>query len=229
MKLKTSLIISALLLAGCGTAPLADPDPIVTPSRTVEQANANIVAAAAEEQRIEDEYLSQELICYKRFFVNDCLDDAKEVRRMGLMGTSARDNEAQHFLRQNALDVRDADIAKNEAEFAAKEAKLAVMPPREPKVVTAVPPAKPSTLAQRRARQVAREQAAVARDQANAGNRAASVADRAQRQADSEQRQKDVAQRKADREAERARKAAQKAADAAAVAADAAKKAAAVK
>lgn len=223
MKLTASIFIAALLLAGCGTAPVADPEPVIPPSRTVEEANAHIVAAAAEEARIDDEYLAQELICYKWFFVNNCLDEAKEVRRIGLIGTTARDNEAQHFLRQNALDVRDAEIAKSEADFAAKEANLAVMPPRTPPVVTPMPPAKPSSVPQRKARQAQKEREAAARAEADAPKRAASVADFEKRKADAAERQKIVAQRKADRAAEQAKKAADKAA-ADAAAADAAKK-----
>jgi colicin import membrane protein len=213
MKLTTLLIIPALLLAGCGTAPVLDPEPAITPSRSVEQANARIVAAAAAEVRIENAYLAQEVVCYKRFFVNDCLDDAKEVRRLALAVTNVQDNEAQHFLRQNALDVRDAEIARNEAEFAAKEANLALMPPREPKAVTAVPPPKPSSLAARKAKQAARAQAAAARAEAEAPKRAAGAAELEQRKADSAARQKVVAQRKAERAADNARKAAEKAAE----------------
>ena len=77
MKLTTYLIIPALLLAACGTAPVADSEPVITPSRTVAQANASIVAAAAEKARIENEFLAQEVVCYKRFFVNNCLDEAR--------------------------------------------------------------------------------------------------------------------------------------------------------
>lgn len=227
MKLTTSLIVLAVFAAGCGTAPVSDPEPIIGPSRTVEQAKAHITEAATEEARIENEYLAQQLVCYKRFFVNDCLDAAKEERRIALNVTTAKDNEAQHFLRQNALDVRDAEIAKAEADFAAKDANMAIMPPREPRTVTAPPPPKPSTVPQRRARQAEREQAAAARTQAEAGKRAASVADFEKRKAESAQRQKDVATRKAERAADQTKKAAEKAAAEAAAAADAAKKAAA--
>lgn len=222
MKLTTSLILIALVSAACGTAPVADPEPTVVPSRSVADANTHIVEAAAEKVRIESEFRAQEQICYKRFFTNNCLDLANEERRIALAGVKARDNEAQHFLRQNALDVRDAEIAQNEAEFAKKEADLAVMPPRVAPVVKPLPPPKPSTLAERRARQAAREQKAVARDAANAGKRANKVAAFDKRQADAVQRQKAVTQR----QAERAKKAADKAASDAAAAAEAAKRAA---
>lgn len=228
MKFKTLFIAAAFVLAGCGTPPVLDTEPLITPSTTVEQANARIAAAAAEQARIENEYAAQELVCYKRFFVNDCLDLAKEQRRVALIGTTARDNEAQHFLRKHALEVRDAEIAKAEADFNAKEAGIAVMPPREPRAVTPLPPAKPSTAAQRKARQAARQQEAAARAQADAPKRAANVAEAAKRKADAAERQKVVAQRLADRQADQARKAAEKAAadaaDAAAAAAAAAKK-----
>jgi hypothetical protein len=227
MKITTSLLIAALILAGCGTAPVVDPDPIVAPSRSVEQANANIVAAAAEEERIEDRYYAEQVVCYKRFFVNNCLDAAKEERRLGLAGTTARDNEAQHYLRQNALDVRDAEIAKNEKDAAEREAKLALEPPRAPKVVTPAPPPKPRTVPDRKARQAARERDDAAKTQAEAGKRAANVAEAAQRREDAVQRQNDAAKRKADRAADQAKRAADKAkadADAAAAAAAAAAK-----
>lgn len=230
MKTISTLTTAALflsILAGCGTAPVHDPEPVIVPSRTPEEANANIVRAATEKDAVEDKFYAQQIACYKRFFVNNCLDAAKEQRRLALQTTTARDNEAQHYLRQHALDERDAEIAKNEKDFAEKEAKLAVMPPRQPKEVSEVPPPKPSTVPQRKARQAAREQADAARVAAEAPKRAASVADLAQRQADAAQRQKDVAKRKADRAAEQAKKAAEKAradADAAAAAAAAAQK-----
>lgn len=220
----TTFFAAAVVLAGCGTAPVLDTEPLITPSANVEQANARIAAAAAEQTRIENEYAAQELVCYKRFFVNDCLDLAKEERRVALSGTTARDNEAQHFLRKHALEVRDAEIAKAEADFKEKEAGIAVMPPRAPRAVTSLPPAKPSTAAQRKARQAAREQEAAARAQADAPKRAANVADAVKRKADAEERQKAVAQRLADRKADQAKKAADKAAADAADAAAANKK-----
>lgn len=230
MKTISTLSTAALflsILAGCGTAPVRDPEPVIAPSRTPEEANANIVRAATEKDAVEDKFYAQQIACYKRFFVNNCLDAAKDQRRLALQTTTARDNEAQHYLRQHALDDRDAEIAKNEKDFAEKEAKLAVMPPRQPKEVSEVPPPKPATVPQRKARQAAREQADAARVAAEAPKRAASVADLAQRQADAAQREKDVAKRKADRAAEQAKKAAEKAkadADAAAAAAAAAQK-----
>ena len=227
MKMTLPLFLAAFLLIACGTAPVVDPQPIVPASGTPEQANRNIVAASTEKERVEDLYYTRQIACYKRFFVNNCLDAAKEERRTALIRTRAIDNEAQHYLRQHALDERDAEIARNEKEFAEKEAKLAVMPPREPKTVSEVPPPKPATVPQRKARQAAREAADAAKFQAEAGKRAASVADAAQRQADAAQRQKDVAKRKAERAADVARRAAEKAkadADAAAAAAAAAAK-----
>lgn len=214
MKTISTLTTAALflsILAGCGTAPVRDPEPVIAPSRTPEEANANIVRAATEKDAVEDKFYAQQIACYKRFFVNNCLDAAKEQRRLALQTTTARDNEAQHYLRQHALDERDAEIAKNEKDFAEKEAKLAVMPPRQPKEVSDVPPPKPATVPQRKARQAAREQADAARVAAEAPKRAASVADLAQRKADAAQREKDVAKRKADRAAEQAKKAAEKA------------------
>jgi colicin import membrane protein len=225
MKLTPSLILIALFSAACGTAPVADPEPTVVPSRSVAQANTHIVEAAAEKARIEAEFRAQEQICYKRFFTNNCLDLANEERRIALAGVKARDNEAQHFLRQNALDVRDAEIAQNEAEFAKKEADLAVMPPRVAPQVKPLPPPKPSTIAARKARQAEREQAAVAREAANAGKRADKVAAFEKRQADAARRQQEVTQR----QAARAKKAADKAASDAAAAATAATAATAAK
>jgi colicin import membrane protein len=184
-------------LAACGSAPQAGNQVAPAPTRSVEQADQRLAAVAAARAAIEARFAERERACYEKFFVNHCLDDAKERRRSALAAQRAIEVEAEHFKRQAKVEERDRAIAEAEAQYKAEEARLANEPPPAPRALSKAPPPRPAPVAERLARQKARTSAAEARDQADAAKRAANVAAFNKRKAESEERQREVAERKA--------------------------------
>ena len=89
--------VAALTLAGCGTM-LLPPNisPVVTPSRSVAEADARLAETRASRTRVEATYLANEQRCYEKFFVNNCLDKAKE------QATKAKDTTGGFLRRKRA-------------------------------------------------------------------------------------------------------------------------------
>jgi len=199
-----------LLLGACSNTELAQEETPPTPTTSPEQAEQRLAAVAAERAAIESRFAEREVVCYDKFFVNRCLDEAREVRRAALVTQRAIEIEASHYLRRLKVEERDKAIAEADAAYAEEEAKLAAEPPpvKEP-AGTALPPprTKPSESRVVRSQQRAQERAADAEKEA--AERAANVAAYEERRRKSEERQKEVARRVAEREA----KAAQRAAD----------------
>ncbi len=222
MHSKISLIAGAALLSASA---LAQP---VAPLQTVEQADANLARVTQEREAAEREFSEQEAICYEKFFVNNCLDKAKEKRRTRLSELRSMEVDANHFKRKHAVEERDRELevrARKDAETAAAHAAN----PPVPKTVAPerTRPAPKQTPAERQAQHEARVREREAQDAAEAGARAKKVEQYQQKQVDSKARQEEIAQKKAERAAKRAKRAADAAAKAAADAEKAKQKAAA--
>lgn len=201
----TSLLLA---LAACGTAPrVSNVTPAVT-VHSVAEADQRLAAVAVERAAIEARFAAREQVCYEKFFVNHCLDDAKERRRSALAAQRAIEIDAEHFKRQAKVDERDRAMAKADAEYKAEEARLAAQPPKPAPEVTATPAPRPGSVGERIVQHKEREQQAAARDKAQAAERAANVAAYEKRKAESEARQRVVKQRLAEKaaKAERAAK-----------------------
>ncbi|MEN3276436.1 MAG: colicin import rane protein [Massilia sp.] len=192
------------LLAACASNSPAPPSETVAPTTSVAQAEERLANVAAERAAIEARYAAREAVCYEKFFVNDCLDEARQRRRSALAVQRAVEVEAEYFIRKNKVDERDRAMAEAEAEYQAQEARAAANPPEAPKGVEPLPPARPTAVNKRMAARNARLQQEAASAQAEAAKRAANVADYEERRRKSEERQRVVAQRKAEREAKRA-------------------------
>ena len=197
------------LLAACAAERQAPPPGPASPTTSVAQADERLAAVAAERAAIEARYAEREAVCYAKFFVNNCLDEAKERRRTALAVQRAIEIEAEHFKRKNKVEERDRAMAEAEAAYQAEEARMAAEPPAPPKAPNLNPPPRPSPVAKRMARHKERTQQAAAKEAAEARKRAANVAAYEERRRKSEERQREVAQRKAEREAKRAAKAEQ--------------------
>lgn len=204
-----ALVMAGLLAACASDQPLA-PASTLAPTTSVAEADARLAGVAAERGAIERRYAEREAVCYEKFFVNNCLDDAKEIRRAALAVQRAIEVEAEHFKRKNTVDERDRAMAASEAAFQAEEARAAATPPRPPKTVTPTPPPRPSSVPGRIARQNARNAQEAAQEPARAAQRAANAAAYEERRRKSEARQREVAKRKAEREAKRAAEQARK-------------------
>jgi hypothetical protein len=194
-------LAAAALLSACGTAPEAANVPALSPTRTVEQANQRIAAVQKERAAIEARFADRERVCYNKFFVNHCLDEAKERRRSALAAQRAIEIEAAHFLRQEKVNERDRAMAEAEARYKAEEEALARQPAPPPRQVTGTPPPRPSSVAGHIAGRDAKLKQAEAREKAEAGRRAANVEAYNKRKAESEERQRIVAKRKAEKAA----------------------------
>jgi len=210
------VLAAALLAAGltaCKTAEQAPP-PAPLASTSTGQAEERLKLVAAERATIEASYTEREIVCYEKFFVNRCLDEARETRRIALGAQRAIEIEAERYLRAAKVDARDRAMAEAEANYQAEDARLAAdpAPVKTPDSSAPKPRAKPAQA--RAARHQAREQDNAARLENDAAKRAANAAAFEERRRKSEQRQKEVAERVAEREAKAARQAAEAAAKA---------------
>ena len=192
--------------------------PQVPATLSVEEADAKLKQSASEREAAEAEFAVRELECYDKFFVNNCLDKAKEKRRLILVRLRAVDAEANYFKRAESVRLRDIDLARTQEDARLDAEKRAAAMPKPVRVVAPEPaPPKPEgkSVAEREAEQAAKVARQAAADAAEAPRRAAREADYARKQADAVARQKRVAQRLAERQAEAQAKAAKAAADAA--------------
>jgi len=203
-----ALLLTALLSACAGPEPVARdvPPPPVT---SVAQADQQLAAVARERAAIEARFAERERVCYDKFFVNRCLDDAKEHRRTALAAQRAIEVQAERFKRQAIADERDRNVAEAERRFEEQDARMAAEPPKPAPTPTPVPPPRKPVAPGRIAERDARLRTAQQQEAADAGKRAQNVRDYEARKAEAEERQRKVAQRKA----EKAAKAAQDAKD----------------
>jgi hypothetical protein len=203
-------VLMLALLAACASKRPAEVRSALPPTTSVAQADERLAAMAAERAAIESRHAEREAVCYDKFFVNHCLDEAKEQRRVALAAQRAIEVEAEYFKRKNTVEQRDKAMAEAEAKFQAEQAEAAAQPPAAPKKIAPVPPARASSVPGRIARRDARAAQEAAAAPADAATRAARVAAFEEKRRKSEERQREVAQRKAERAAKRAAEKAKK-------------------
>ena len=211
--------LTGLMLAACagkGPAPREVAPPPVT---SVAQADQQLAVVKRERADIESRYAERERVCYAKFFVTSCLDEAKERRRSALAAQRAIEVQAERFKRQAAVDERDRKLAEADKKYREEEARLAAQPPAPVREVQDVQAPRPATAPQRVAARNARVKEAQAKEAAEAPQRAKNARDFERRKAESEERQRDVARKKAERAAKAAKKAEEEAARAAKAAA----------
>lgn len=169
-------------------------------------ARARIEATFAEEQRR----------CYGKFFVNHCLSQARERRRVSLEPLTPIEVEANQFLRQRKVDERDAGLVREAEEREARRQRNALMPSqeradisdqREPSAQSAPrPDVTPSDTAGKSERERKHEESVLRRkagQEAEAAERAQKVAAFERKQQQAKERQEKVARRKAERDKHR--------------------------
>jgi hypothetical protein len=175
---------------------------------SVEQADAALVKVAKDRAAVHEQFAASERECSTKFFVNNCLDKAKEKRRAALATLRATEVEANHFKRADSVAKRDADLAERARKDADEAALRAAQPPKPPHEEKAEPPAPTGPrVADREAAYEARMKRIEQQQAAEAGKRAANVAAFEQKKAESERRQAEVARKKAENEAKAKRKA----------------------
>ncbi|WP_409266310.1 hypothetical protein [Massilia sp. BHUDP2] len=201
------VLAAAAVAASLSACASVEPGPAletVDPTTSVEQADQRLAAVAVERAAIEARYAEREAVCYEKFFVNNCLDEAKERRRVALNAQRNIEIEAERFKRRVKVEERDREIAAADAEYKAEEARLAAEPPPPPRDTTALPPPKPSPAASRMARRNAKAKEEAARAPEEAAKAAANARAFEERKRKSEEKQKEVAQRVAERQAKAA-------------------------
>jgi colicin import membrane protein len=205
------LALCLATLSGCTLLP-PSVTPVVPVSTSVEQATHKLEQVAIVRAAVEREYAASEQVCYHKFFVNNCLDAAKEKRRVALAYQGAIEDEAQYYRRKAAVDERDRDVAKAVKEFEVEEARAAAQPAPVPRtVVERVKPAPKATLSARNAKREAKQAQRAEQELADAPKRAANVKAFEQRKLDAEKRQREVAEKLAKKDAKKAAKAAEEA------------------
>jgi len=193
-----TLAAAAASLAACTLSLLPeDVTPVVPPSTSVAQANAKLAQVAVERAAIEATFANSERVCYTKFFVNNCLDEAREKRRGALVLQSAIEDEAEYYKRKVGVEERDREVAKAIKEYDQDQARAAAVPPPPPREELKPVLAPKATLAARNAKREARAAARAARELAEAPKRAANVREFEQRKRDAEQRQREIAEKKA--------------------------------
>ena len=222
------MLPSAVLAQDIGR-PAATGAPGIPETHSVEQADARLAQVKKDREAVEAEFNASEALCYDKFFVNSCIDKAKEQRRLRLAELRAVEVEANYFKRRNSVEVRDREL-EDRAQKDASEAAYNAAHPKPPKIDPALKPAPKAaavSVQQRQAEHDAREQARAAQEAAAAPKRAAKAAEFERKKAESEKRQAEVRAKVAEKEEKKRRAAEAQKAEAAK--AEAAAKAAASK
>ena len=197
-----ALLLAAAALGACTTVLLPpNVQPVVASSTSGTQAKRRLEEVKAERTAAEAAFAQSEQVCYAKFFVNNCLDAAKEKRRSKLAVLRAVEVEAEYYLRKADVDQRDLEVAQAVEEFKAGEARMAAQPARAPRAKPAGVTPAPKAAAKVRPSRAAQQEALV---RADGPQRAASAKAFTDRKLKSEQRQRDVEQRKADKAAKAA-------------------------
>jgi hypothetical protein len=204
---RSPVALLCVLLAACGTSRPAPHEAPAPPVTSVAQADQQLAAVARERTAIEVRFAERERVCYDKFFVTRCLDEAKERHRSALAAQRAIEVQANRFKRQAAVDERDRKLAEADKRYREEEARMAAEPPKPAPVVEPAPPPRASTVPGRVAARDARLKAEQDKEAAEAPKRAQNVRDYERRKAESAERQKDVERRKAERAAKAAKKA----------------------
>jgi colicin import membrane protein len=182
--------------------------PAVPQTHSVEQADDKLRQVAKDRAAAEAEFSAAEQVCYTKFFVNSCVDKAKEKRRARLAEVRSVENEASYFKRRHAVELRDRELEDRAQKDAAEAAYRSAHPaPARTESERAAPKPAAVSLDQRAAEQAAKEKQRLAREASEAPQRAASAAEFERKKAAAERRQADVAKRKAEKDEKRRKRA----------------------
>ena len=77
------MLPSAVLAQDIGR-PATTGAPRIPETHSVEQADARLAQVKKDRDAVEAEFSARESVCYDKFFVNACIDKAKEQRRLRL-------------------------------------------------------------------------------------------------------------------------------------------------
>ena len=128
---RTSVAVALLTLCGaCSvftSAPVVNTDvhidfPPTERIVSVEQADAVLELVTLSRAQIDWRYRQKEQICYDKFFVNKCLLEAKDERRVDLARVKKSDVEANYFKRKDNVEQMDKALEERNAEHTPADA-----------------------------------------------------------------------------------------------------------
>jgi hypothetical protein len=203
-----ALLAPSLVLAQEIGRPLTG-ESAMTATHSVEQADSRLAQVAQERAAAEADFSASEQVCYSKFFVNSCIDQAKEKRRARLAELRAMEVEASYFKRRHAVEVRDRELEDRAQKDAAEEAYRAAnpAPAKADPAAKAVPRAATVSLEQRQAEHDVREQKRQAEAAAKAPQRAAKAAAYERKKEESAKRQAEIAAKLAAKQAKQRKQA----------------------
>ncbi|XLZ70444.1 hypothetical protein ABT364_00325 [Massilia sp. SR12] len=181
--------------------------PRIPQTHSVEQADARLAQVKLDREAVEAEYAANEQRCGEKFFVNACLDQAKEQRRLRLAELRSVEVEASQYKRRLAVALRDRDLEDRAQKDTAEAAYNAAHPkPAKPDPDSKAAP-KPAavSLAQRQAEHEARERARAAKAAQEAPQRAAKAESFERKKAAAEKRQAEIKAKLAEKEEKKRR------------------------
>ncbi len=196
--------------------------------QSLEQANTALTQAAQTRDQILARHAEAERVCYTRFVVTPCLDEAREVRRQGLAAIRLIEVEAARFKRQTSLQEQNKSLEERRraAELEAPERLLRAQEfekaqiqkeksqaEKEKLQADKVPIDEIAIEKQREAEHEAKLEKQRLKDEADAGKRARNIADYEKKQQAAKLRLADYEAKKKEREARNAAKAAKAASE----------------
>jgi len=120
LKRVCSVILIVLCSACASTQPVVDTNvtinfPPADHVESVEQADLVLEAVTLSRAQIDWRYRQKEQICYTKFFMNDCLLDAKAERRVDLARVKKSEVEANYFKRRSTVEDMDRSLVEHNA------------------------------------------------------------------------------------------------------------------
>ena len=212
---KRTISLLAILMLACHATAWADGD--LTPEglaakypggsiQTQETAEQALREVDQQRAGVEQKFALKQHDCCSKFFATNCLDSAKEERRIALAQIRKVEVDANSYVRAARVVVRDRNLAEKQARDAANPPKpLSDVAPK-PAIQSA--PHDPNEGARRIAEHDAKVKAEQQDEAAKTPERAAKAEAYNKKVADAEQRQRDVAQKKAEKQKEAEEKAA---------------------
>ena len=112
-----ALLLLALCSACASTANVVNTDVVIAfpptdPIISADQADLVLAAVTLSKAQIDWRYRQKEQICYTRFFVNSCLLDAKNERRLDSARVKKSEVEANQFKRRDNVEQMDRALAE---------------------------------------------------------------------------------------------------------------------
>jgi len=198
---QAAVVLACAALSACSYVLLPPNVLHVAPtSASLADAERKLAEAIDKRSAIEAEFAASEQVCYKKFFVNSCLEKAKEKRREALAVVRSIEVEAELYQRRHKADARDRALAETQKQFEAEDAQR-VANARPERSEEAAPEPKPIAAPSNRAAENAAKLKRLAeKEQAEAGQRAQNAANFERKRLESERREAERRQRQEQRD-----------------------------